>query len=173
MAEWPWEKRERERREKFKQEQAENRTLKHLEDEVEEIEELEQEELKELHRAQSATLVLRSEKGELLMPANLVVGQTAQAAYQEWSLPGGTGVALAPAGPPAFASSDGSIATVDPASGLIAAVSNGTATITGSDAVNGLNASDTVTVTGVAAQSATLVITPNNDAPAAPATLKK
>jgi Bacterial Ig-like domain (group 2) len=169
MKEWPWEKKERERREQFKQEQAreheEERRLKHLEHEVEEIEELEEEELKELRRAQSATLVILNEKGERLMPATLVVGQTAEAKYQEWSLPAGGGVALLPAGVPAFATSDGSIATVDAASGHITAVAAGTVTITGSDAVNGLNASDTVTNTGIQAQSATLVITPNSDAP--------
>jgi hypothetical protein len=157
--EWPWEKREREQREKFKHDR--DRKYEELKHELNEVEKLEKEELKLLRRAQSATLVILNDRGVIIMPANLVVGQTAQAVYQEWSLPAGTGVKLPSAGPVAFATSDGAIATVDPVSGLVTAVAAGTVTITGSDATNGLNASDTATVTGIAAQSATLVITPN------------
>lgn len=95
------------------------------------------------------------------MPATLTVGQTATAVYQEWSGPNGTGSKLASAGPVAFTSSDPTIATVDPASGLVTAIAPGTATITGTDATNGMSASDSVSDTPLKAQSATLVITPN------------
>jgi len=110
--------------------------------------------------AQSATLTITDSKGNKLMPATIQVGQTAQAVYQEWSGLNGTGSKLAPAGPPTFTSSDPTIASVDPVTGLITAMGPGTATITGTDSVNGLSASDSVSDTPLTAQSATLVITP-------------
>lgn len=179
--EWPWERKEREKREAWKRGQEERERLERIEQderrilrEEERIERDEREILRELHRAQSASLVIQTgTKREMNMPATLVVGQTAQAVYKEFSLPNQQGVELPPAGAPAFATSDGSIATVDPVTGVITAVAAGNVVITGSDAVNGLNASDTGTVTGIQAQSASLTIVPNNDAPAAAASLKK
>ena len=95
------------------------------------------------------------------MPATLQVGQTATAVLHEFSGPNGTGVELPPVGPVSFSSSDDTIATVDPTSGLVTAVAAGTATITGTDAGNGLSASDVVSDTPVVAQSATLTLTVN------------
>jgi len=94
------------------------------------------------------------------MPATLLVGKTAQAVWQEFSGPNGTGDKLPPAGALTFTSSDPTIATVDPSSGLITAVAIGTATISGVDAANNLTASDSLTDTEVAT-SATLTIVPN------------
>lgn len=95
------------------------------------------------------------------MPATLQVGKTANSVYQEWSQPNGTGVKLAPAGAITFTSSDPTVATVDPNSGLVTAVAPGSVTITGSDAANGLSASDSVSDSPLTAQSATLVVTAN------------
>lgn len=95
------------------------------------------------------------------MPATLQVGQTATAVFTEFSGPNGTGVVVAPIGPVSFSSDHPEIATVDPTSGLVTAVAPGTATITGTDAGNGLSASDSVSDQPLVAQSATLVITPN------------
>lgn len=95
------------------------------------------------------------------MPATLAVGATATAVYQEWSGLNGTGSKMASAGPVVFSSSDPTIATVDAASGLVTAVAPGSATITGTDGTNGLEASDTVSDTAITAQSATLVVTAN------------
>jgi hypothetical protein len=92
--------------------------------------------------------------------ATIVVGKTAQAVWQEWSGPNGTGDKLAPAGPVSFTSSDSTIATVDATSGLITGMAIGSATISGTDSTNNLSASDTVTVVEVA-QSATLTVVPN------------
>ena len=102
------------------------------------------------------------------MAATIQVGGTgAQAVFTEFDGLNGTGNVAADGGPIAFSSSAPAIATVDPVSGAIVAVAPGTATITGTDSVNGLTAADTVTVIAGAAQSATLVVTAN--APAAPA----
>jgi len=112
-------------------------------------------------KAVSATLQIEDSKGNRIMPATLAVGATATAVFQEWSGPNGTGVKVAPIGAVSFSSSDPTIATVDPASGLVTAVGPGTATITGTDAGNGLSASDSVSDTPLVAQSATLVVTAN------------
>lgn len=93
------------------------------------------------------------------MPAQLTVGQTATAVLHEFVSQGGA--ELAPIGPVSYTSSDPTIATVDPASGLITAVAAGTATITGTDAGNSLSASDSVSDQPLTATVATLVITPN------------
>jgi uncharacterized protein YjdB len=100
------------------------------------------------------------------MPATIVVGQTATAVYTEWSGPNGTGTALPDAGAVTFASSDTVNAPVDPNTGIVTGVGPTTATITGTDATNGLTASDTCTVTSpiTTAQSATLVVTANPQA---------
>jgi hypothetical protein len=110
----------------------------------------------------SATLRIHTHhhRGDQDMPATLLVGKTAQAVWQEFSGPNGTGDKLPPAGALTFTSSDPTIATVDPSSGLITAVAIGTATISGVDAANNLTASDSLTDTEVAT-SATLTIVPN------------
>lgn len=93
------------------------------------------------------------------MPATIQIGgKGATAVFTELNAQGGT---VAPIDAPVFVSSDPTIATVDPASGAVAAVAVGTATISASDAGNSLSASDTVTVTPAPAVSATLVVTAN------------
>lgn len=100
------------------------------------------------------------------MPATIQVGGTgAQAVFTEYDGLNGTGNVAQDGGAVAFASSNPAVATVDPVSGAVVAVAPGEATISGTDATNQLTASDTVTVTAGAPQSATLVVTAN--APAA------
>jgi len=132
---------------------AEFRLIK-IEHEIEEIESI-------LVPAQAtfATLVISDLKGNVLMPATLAVGATATAVLHEFVSQGGAEVK--PIGPVSYSSSDASIATVDPASGLITAVAAGVATITGTDAGNNLSASDSVSDTPLVATVASLVITPN------------
>lgn len=112
------------------------------------------------HAAKSAQLTISDTEGNILMPATLAVGKTAVAVLHEFDGLNGTGNELAPIGPVSFTSSDPTIATVDASSGLVTAVAAGAVTITGTDAGNGLSASDTVSDSPVVAQSATLVITP-------------
>lgn len=88
------------------------------------------------------------------MPATLEVGKTATAVAHRFK--GTTEIPLL--GAPVYSSSDPSVATVDPASGLITAVAEGTVTITGTD-TDGLAGSDTLTDT--ITQTIQLVITPN------------
>lgn len=107
-----------------------------------------------------AKLKLIDSKGNLIsMPAQLAVGKTATAVLQEFVVAGGPVVPNI--GPVVFSSSDATIATVDPASGLITAIAPGVATITGLDQGNSLTASDTVSDTAPVATIAQLVITPN------------
>lgn len=106
-------------------------------------------------KAQSATLTIIGEN-----MATILVGKTAQAVWQEFSGPNGTGDKLPTAGAVTYSSSDPTIATVDPSSGLITAVALGTATISGTDAANSLTASDSAT-TAETATSATLTVVPN------------
>ena len=118
-----------------------------------------------LNRPQSATLTLKPNQPTILgvkMPATIVVGKTANSLFQEWTGPSGTGTVVPNAGAPAFTSSDTTVATVDPASGVATGVAPGTATITGTDPVNSLTASDVLTVTAAPpppAVSATLTLT--------------
>jgi len=115
------------------------------------------------HRAKSATLTITSNHPRRKhMPATINVGGTATAAYREFDGPNGTGNEVPAAQAPTFSSSDESVATVD-ANGLVTGVAAGSATITGSDAANGLSASDSLTVqaTQPTAQSATLTLTAN------------
>jgi hypothetical protein len=107
--------------------------------------------------ATSATLTFKGD----IMPATILVGGTANSLFQEWTGPNGTGTVLPNAGAIAYTSSNPAVATVDPASGIATGVSAGSATISGSDPVNSLTASDTLTVTAPAAQSATLTLTAN------------
>lgn len=110
--------------------------------------------------ALSATLRF---EGDSDMPATINVGgKGAQAVFTEFNGANGTGSPVAPIQPPVFSSSDATIATVDPASGAVTAVAPGSATISASDAGNGLSASDTVTVLPALAVSATLVVTANS-----------
>lgn len=109
--------------------------------------------------AHTAALKFYDAKGNLLMPATLTVGQKATAVLHEFVTQGGAEVA--PIGPVSYSTSDATIATVDATSGVVTAVAVGTATITGTDAGNGLSASDSVSDTALKATVATLVITPN------------
>ena len=111
--------------------------------------------------AKSAKLTFLDSKGNTLMPATLQIGQTATAVLNEFTGLNGTGAKIAPIGPVTFSSSDATIATVDPATGVVTAVGPGVATITGLDSGNGLSASDVVSDTPVVAQSATLTLTVN------------
>ena len=97
------------------------------------------------------------------MPATIIVGGTATASFLEWTGPAGTGSNIAPVGAVAFASDNPAVATVDPASGIATGVSAGTANISGTDAGNGLTASDVLTVNAPqpVAVSATLSLTAN------------
>lgn len=95
------------------------------------------------------------------MPATVNVGGTASSLFQEWTGPNGTGTVVPDAGAIAFTSSNPAVATVDAASGVATGVSAGTAVITGTDPVNNLTASDTLTVTNPPAQSATETLTAN------------
>jgi Bacterial Ig-like domain (group 2) len=120
-----------------------------------------------VNRPVSATLKLQPHKpilvGEKSMPATILVGATASSLFQEWTGPNGTGTVVPNAGAPAFTSSNTSVATVDPASGVVTGVAAGQATITGDDPANNLSASDTITVNApsVTAVSATLTLTAN------------
>ena len=96
------------------------------------------------------------------MPATIhISGNGASSNFQEWTGANGTGTNVNPIGPVGYVSSDPTIATVDPATGMVGAVAVGTATITATDAGNSLAASDTVTVTDAVAVSATLALTAN------------
>ena len=95
------------------------------------------------------------------MPKTVAIGVVAQAVFQEWDGPAGTGNKVPNAGPTAFTSDNPAVATVDAASGAVTAVGAGTANITGTDPVNSLTASDVLTVTGPVAGppvSATLTL---------------
>jgi hypothetical protein len=112
-------------------------------------------------KARSLVVQIHDLEGNTLMPATLTVGQTAQAVAVEFSGLAGAGSIIPNAGPIAWASSDVTIATVDAASGLVTSVAAGTATITGTDSVNGLSGSDTVSDTAVTAQSMVVTVTAN------------
>src|SRR5882672_4083060 len=112
-----------------------------------------------LNRQQSATLKLISGG---TMPATILVGGTATSLFQEWTGPNGTGTVVPNAGAPAFVSDNPAVATVDPASGVATGVAVGTASISGTDPVNGLSGSDVLTVATPPpppAVSATLALT--------------
>jgi hypothetical protein len=124
--------------------------------------------LRFIRRPQSATLTLvvgkpdpHRTRGAKKMPATIKVGGTASSAFQEFDGPSGTGNPVANAGPANFESDNPAVATVDAASGIATGVGAGTCNIKGTDSVNGLAASDVLTVEAPApvAQSATLVLT--------------
>jgi hypothetical protein len=66
--------------------------------------------------------------------ANILVGGTITALYQEWSQPNGSGVVVPPTGAVAYSSDNPAVATVDPVSGLCTGVSQGSANISANDA---------------------------------------
>jgi hypothetical protein len=115
-------------------------------------------ELIEIHRTikghDRIFLSIRTDKGETFMPVTLEVGKTATAVAHRFK---GT-VEIPLLGAPVYSSSDPSIATVDASSGLITAIAEGTATISGAD-TDGLSGSDSVT--GQITQTIQLVITAN------------
>lgn len=80
------------------------------------------------------------------------------AVFTEFSLPNGRGIVVPPVGKVTYTSDNPAVATVDPASGQLTYVAAGVANISGADDGNGLTASDSLTVSAVTAQSATLVI---------------
>jgi hypothetical protein len=111
--------------------------------------------------AGSATLSFITSKGETNMPLTVHVNDVpGTALFQEWSGPSGTGIVVPPVGTVTYASDNTAVATVDPNSGQLAYVSAGTANISGTDAGNGLTASDVLTVSAATAVSATLTLTP-------------
>ena len=113
-----------------------------------------------LLRPFSATLRFK----ELQMPATIQIGGTANSLFQEWTGPNGTGSVVPNAGAIAYTSDNTAVATVDPSSGVVTGVAEGSANITGTDQVNNLTASDSITVQTPPpppAQSATLQLTAN------------
>ena len=102
----------------------------------------------------------------LQMPAIIVVGGNgAKAVFTEYTGLNGSGDVIAPLGPVQYASSDANVATVD-SNGNVLAVGAGSCSISAKDTVNGLSASDTLTVQPQVApppvaQSATLVLSAN------------
>lgn len=115
---------------------------------------VELEEIRNILQSEKIFLGIRTDKGETFMPVNLNVGQTATAVAHRFK--GTTEIPLL--GAPTYVSSDPTVATVDAASGLITAVAEGTATITGAD-TDGLSGSDSVI--NAVPQTIQLVITPN------------
>lgn len=113
--------------------------------------------LRRLARAESAILTFKGVEMPLSVHLNDKPGT---AVFKEFDGPSGTGNVVPPVGAVSFTSSDPAVATVDPTSGVLAYVAVGTASITGTDAGNGLTASDTLTVVAAVAVSATLTLEP-------------
>jgi hypothetical protein len=80
------------------------------------------------------------------MTKTIAPGGTAQAVFQEWTGPNGTGDVVPNAGPISYTSDNTSVATVDPSTGAVTGVAAGTCNISGQDTVNNLAASDVLTV---------------------------
>ena len=101
-------------------------------------------------------------KGNPDMPLQVPIGQAGIVfVFTEWSGPNGSGDPVPDAGTINYASDNAAVATVD-ASGNVTALAAGTANIAGIDSVNGLTASDMLTVTSTTpppAVSATGVLT--------------
>jgi hypothetical protein len=96
-----------------------------------------------LLRPQSATLTLDGGR----MPKTVASGGTAQALFQEWSGPSGTGTVVPNEGTVTFVSDNTAVATVDPSTGAVQSVGpDGVANISGTDGKNNLTASDVFTV---------------------------
>jgi hypothetical protein len=79
-----------------------------------------------------------------------------KAALVEFDGANGVGDVVPAVGAPAYTSSDPTIATVDPATGVLAYIKAGFTTITGTDPGNQMTASGVLTVTAGLAVSATL-----------------
>lgn len=107
-------------------------------------------------RAKSATLTLN---GETMLTVHLN-DAPGSASFQEFDGLNGSGNRVPAIGPVSFASSDPTIAAVDPNTGSLSYVAAGTATISGTDAGNSLTASDVLTVIASLAVSAVLTLTP-------------
>lgn len=117
-----------------------------------------------LRSPKSATLRYQTSPGVTPMPLlNLNVGETANPLFQEWDGPGGSGNNVPVTNPVNYTSSNPAVLTADPSTGVATAVSNGQATVTGTDSGNGLSASSDFQVGPVAQPpvSATLSFTKN------------
>lgn len=91
------------------------------------------------------------------MPKTIAPGGSAQAVFQEWTGPSGTGTKVPNAGPVTFSSDNTAVATVDASTGAVTGVADGTCNISGVDSSNNLSASDVLTVQSPAV-SATLTL---------------
>jgi len=112
------------------------------------------------HHARSATLKFITGNGATSMPLTVHVNdKPGKAVYQEFDAANGTGNKVPPTGTVAYASDNAAVATVDAATGQLAYVSAGTATISASDSGN-LPASDVLTVIASTAVSSTLTLNP-------------
>jgi hypothetical protein len=109
--------------------------------------------------ARSMVVKIYDLKGNILMPATLTIGQTAQAVATEFTGLNGTGALIPNAGTIGWTSSAPAIATVDPASGIVTAVGSGTANIVGLDSANGLTNFDVVSDQPIVAQSMVVTVT--------------
>jgi len=79
-----------------------------------------------------------------------------KAVLSEFDGPNGSGNKVPSIGPSTYTSTDPTVATVDPSSGVMVYVKAGVVTITGSNAGNGLTASSVLTIISGLAISATL-----------------
>jgi len=134
-------------------------------EEMEEIEELEEIiEGEEQPVAVSSVLKFKTSLGETTMPLTVHVNDTpGKALYTEFAAPNGQGQVVPPKGPVLFASSDPTVATVDPSTGQLAYLKAGTTTISANDQgldAPGLPASDVLTVTDAVAVSSVLTLNP-------------
>jgi hypothetical protein len=127
------------------------RSAHRIEKELEEIEE------RLPQAAKSSTLAFKTPKGVLSMDITVHLNDPApqEAVFTEFAGLGGTGQVVPATGVVAFKSSDPTIVSVDPATGQLAYLAVGTATISADDGGN-LPATGTVTVTAPTAQSSTL-----------------
>jgi hypothetical protein len=94
-------------------------------------------------------------------PATIHVNSTtAQVTFQEFDGPNGTGNKVPPIGPMSFVSDTPATLTVDPLSGKITPVADGTATVTTLDTGNQLSDTNLITVVSAAAVSLVSSVTP-------------
>jgi hypothetical protein len=120
-------------------------------------------------KAVSAVLYFRDKQGELLMNVTVHLNDAPLAAVQvEFDGPGGTGNIVPNIGPTSYTSSDPTVATVDPVTGNLAYIKQGTVTITGLNAGNGLTSSGTLTIISGLALSAELEFVSQTPPAAAP-----
>lgn len=108
----------------------------------------------------SSTLSFKTDKGETNMPLTVHINdKPGTAVYQEWSGLGGTGIKVNPTGAVVYKSDNPAVATVDPATGLLAYLSAGSTNISADDGGN-LPASDVLTVSAAVAASSTMTLNP-------------